>query len=95
LTQLYRITDDAELAALPRSDDGEGFVHLSYEHQVPIAANAFYRGRRDLLLATIDPARLDGEVRIEDGFPHLYGTLPRRAILEVVPFPCDEEGGFT
>jgi len=83
---LYRITDDAELVALPRSDDGEGFVHLSYEHQVRTAADEHYRGRTDLLLATVDPDRLVGEIRIENGFPHLYGTLDRDAIVEVVPF---------
>jgi uncharacterized protein (DUF952 family) len=95
VTHLYRITDDAELAALPRADDGDGFVHLSYEHQVLIAANTYYRGRADLLLATVDPDRLDGEIRIENGFPHLYGALPPEAIVETVPFPCDDDGGFT
>jgi uncharacterized protein (DUF952 family)/GNAT superfamily N-acetyltransferase len=91
---LLRITDAAELAALPRSDDGDGFVHLSEPHQVLTAANAFYRGRRDLLLARVDASALQGEIRVESGFPHLYGTLPPDAVVDVTPFPCDEDGAF-
>lgn len=91
---LTRIADAGELAALPRSDDGEGFVHLSEPHQVLTAANTFYAGRADLELLVLDETELDGEIRVEGGFPHLYGTLTREAIADVVSFPCDADGTF-
>lgn len=91
---LTRITDAAERASLPRSDDGEGFVHLSEPHQVLTAANTFYAGRTDLELLLLDDTKLDGEIRIEGGFPHLYGTLSADAIVDSVSFPCDDDGTF-
>jgi uncharacterized protein (DUF952 family) len=34
-----------------------------------------------VLILTIDPSALDAEVRVEDGFPHLYGPLPVAAVV--------------
>jgi uncharacterized protein (DUF952 family)/GNAT superfamily N-acetyltransferase len=89
-----RITDAAEVASLPRADDGDGFVHLSEPHQVLTAANTFYAGRTDLDLLVLDGSKLDGEIRVEGGFPHLYGTLLADAIVETVAFQCDPDGEF-
>jgi uncharacterized protein (DUF952 family)/GNAT superfamily N-acetyltransferase len=89
-----RITDAAEVAALPRHDDGDGFVHLSEPHQVLTAANTFYAGRTDLDLLVLDATKLDGDIRVEGGFPHLYGTLGADAIVDRVAFPCDDDGEF-
>jgi uncharacterized protein (DUF952 family)/GNAT superfamily N-acetyltransferase len=91
---LTRITDADELASLPRSDDGDGFVHLSAPHQVLTAANTFYAGRTDLELLALDESKLDGEIRVEGGFPHLYGTLRADAVVDVLAFPCDADGTF-
>ena len=72
-----------------------GFVHLSTPDQVHVPAQALHPGRRDLLLLVVDPARLTDPVRIEEGvpadpggrrFPHLYGPLPTRAVVAVVPY---------
>jgi uncharacterized protein (DUF952 family)/GNAT superfamily N-acetyltransferase len=94
VTTYVRITDAAEVAALPRHDDGDGFVHLSEPHQVLTAANTFYAGRTDLDLLVLDAAKLDGEIRVEGGFPHLYGTLPADAITDAIALPCDPDGAF-
>lgn len=90
---LLRITSPDELARLPIGDDGDGFVHLSRPDQVLTPANAIYSGRRDLLLLALDRAMLC-DIRVEGGFPHLYGPLERDAIAATVGFPCDADGEF-
>jgi glutathione S-transferase len=81
------------VSTIGRTVDEEGFIHCSFEHQVAATAARFYGGRDDVLLLTIDPARLAHEVRVEnlDGgdelFPHLYGPLPLDAVIEVAPYP--------
>ena len=90
---LLRITSPDEWAAGAIADEGDGFVHLSRPDQVLTPANALYHGRSDLQLLVLDPARL-GDVRVEDGFPHLYGTLTADAVVDTVSFPCDHDGGF-
>jgi uncharacterized protein (DUF952 family) len=73
---------------------GEDFVHLSRPEQLHVPANAFYAGRRDLILLVVDPARLVDEVKEEGGFPHLYGPLLADAVVDVLPFPADDDGSF-
>ena len=71
------------------------FIHLSTPEQVHLPANRLYRGRDDLVLLHIDPALLDSPVRWEPGvatdpesmlFPHLYGPLPVRAVINVTAY---------
>ena len=82
-------------AVRPPSLDSVGFVHLSTTDQVHLPARTLYPGRRDLLLLVIDPARLTDPVRVEEGvpadpggraFPHLYGPLPVRSVVAVLPY---------
>ncbi len=79
------------------------FIHLSTPEQVHLPANRLYRGRGDLVLLHIDPALLDSPVRWESGvatdpesmlFPHLYGPLPVRAVLNVTAYPPAADGTF-
>lgn len=90
---VVRITSPAEWADGRITDEGDGFVHLSRPDQVLEPANALYHGRADLQLLILDPAKLS-DVRVEGGFPHLYGELTSDAVVDVVSFPCDDDGGF-
>ena len=85
----------------------EGFIHCSTEKQVLPVANAFYRGRNDLVLLVIEASRLTHELKWEapagppaagisesDLFPHIYGALDLAAIASVVRFPPGPDGMF-
>ena len=80
----------------PASLASEGFVHLSIAEQWPRTAARFFRGREDLVLLTIEPARLAYAVRYEpaDGehFPHLFGPLDPHAVIEIAALVCDANG---
>jgi len=83
-------------STLGRTVDEEGFIHCSYWSQVEPVANAYYAGKRDLLLLVIDPARVAPEIRKEavglELFPHIYGPLNLDAVTEVRPFVTREDG---
>jgi uncharacterized protein (DUF952 family) len=70
----------------------EGFVHCSYREQVDATLARHYAGRDDLVLLEIDPDLLDVPVLVEpspssgERFPHIYGRIPRVAIVAVHPF---------
>ena len=90
--------------AIHPDDAGGGqFIHLSTPEQVHLPANRLYRGREDLVLLYVDPARLDAPVKWESGlstdpesmvFPHLYGTLPVAAVVRVTAYPPADDGTF-
>ena len=74
--------------------EAEGFVHCSYPHQWPAIRTAYYgdRAAEDLVLLTLDPARLSVPVVVEDlgagAYPHLYGELPVGDVVSAAP-PTD------
>ena len=76
----------------------EGFIHCSEAHQIIGVANRLFRGRTDLLLLRLDPARLSSDLRFEPGggdvFPHIYGPINATAVVEVIPFPPGPNGTF-
>lgn len=87
----------------------EGFIHFSTDKQAVNVANAFYRGRTDLVLLVVDETRLTPELMWEapagppadtiseaDLFPHLYGPLNLDAVASVLDFqPDSATGTFT
>lgn len=93
----------------PASLDTEGFIHCSTASQVLPVANAFYRGRDDLVLLLIDESRLLPELKWEppagptapghskaDKFPHIFGPLNLSAVVSVLDFmPDSVSGTFT
>ena len=70
----------------------EGFVHCSYPEQVAGVAAAFYTDADDLVLLRIDTARVPAEIRVEDGFPHVYGPIPVAAVSQAVELRRDSAG---
>ncbi|MGW4064732.1 DUF952 domain-containing protein [Amycolatopsis sp. NPDC004747] len=80
-----------------------GFIHCSDFGTATLPANIRFRGRTDLVLLEIDPAKVDAPVRWEDGlpphpegiwFPHVYGPIPHAAVVGVHEFRESEGGGF-
>jgi uncharacterized protein (DUF952 family) len=69
-----------------------GFVHCSRPEQVPGVAAAFYADADELVLLRIDPARIPAEIRVEDGFPHVYGPIPVAAVTAAEPLTRTPDG---
>jgi uncharacterized protein (DUF952 family) len=110
VTILHFCTRDAWSAAQSRGEyrgdtlATEGFIHCSPADQVHLPANALMRGRTDLVLLEVDPARLTSPVRWEPGdpsdptsmqFPHVYGPISLDAVVAVHDFPPGPDGTFT
>jgi uncharacterized protein (DUF952 family) len=80
--------------------DAEGFIHCSTLGQVVATADRYFRGRSDLVLLVIDPARVAPEIKYEGApggelFPHVYGPLDSLAVTRVLPLPPGPDGAFS
>lgn len=79
----------------------EGFIHASTARQVPLVANAFYRGDTGLVVLVIDTDLVEPEIRCErppgsgETFPHIYGPLSVAAVISVLPLAADASGHFS
>lgn len=84
----------------------EGFIHCSTEKQVLHVANAFYRGRNDLVLLKLDETKLKPGLKWEapaglpapgisesDSFPHIFGPINLTAVASVLDFVPDSASG--
>jgi len=107
MTDLLHITTRSSWLAAKKSSlyrteslDTEGFIHCSTLDQVTAVADSFYRGQQGLVVLVIAPDRVQAEIRFEDcyetgqAFPHIYGPLPLRAVINVIPFDPKEDGSF-
>ena len=86
-----------ERSTIDTSLEEEGFIHCSFPHQVQATADRYYRGRDDIVLLRVDPARVDAEVVVEESssgerFPHVYGPIPVAAVVSVEPVPMGADG---
>lgn len=81
-----RTTGEYRISTLGRTLDQEGFIHCSRDlTQLRGVHTAFYSHITEaLLILDIDPAGLD--IRLENGFPHLYGPLPITAVTTTRPY---------
>ena len=103
---IYHLTPRAVWDALPIDErytadslKSEGFIHCSYNDQITGTANLRFAGRDDLILLTIAVERLDVPLVVEatvsvEPFPHVYGSIPREAVVEARDIAPDAEGHF-
>jgi uncharacterized protein (DUF952 family) len=78
-------------------DLADGYIHFSTASQVRETARRHFSGKDDLLLVTVDVARLGDKLKWEpsrggDLFPHLYGHLFMAWVTDVVPLPLEPDG---
>ena len=71
-----------------RTLDDEGFIHASTREQLEATANRFYADVDQLVVLTVDPLRVESEIRweppapgVDELFPHIYGPLPVSAVV--------------
>ncbi|MFB9393728.1 DUF952 domain-containing protein [Streptomyces coeruleoprunus] len=82
----------------PASLASEGFVHCSADEAAALAiAEAHYRDTAGpLLVLVVDEELLTPEVRWEGSedelFPHVYGPVDRRAVVDVLEVRRDADG---
>ncbi|WP_062297367.1 DUF952 domain-containing protein [Demequina maris] len=90
-------TEPYTVSTLGRTLEEEGFIHLSLARQVAGVGAAFYGGQ-DVVLLRVDPAKVRSRVEFEqvpeagDAFPHLYGPIPREAVVSATPVPRRADG---
>lgn len=80
----------------------QGFIHFSSPSQVLRVADAYYAGRRDMVLLVVDTDALTADLRYEasddentsEQFPHLYGPLNLDAVTQVLAFQPEPDGTF-
>ena len=71
-----------------------GFIHCSWQEQVPKTFERFYADAGEIVLLEIDPIRLNSPLRADaiptgELFPHLYGPLPIEAVRSITPYGSD------
>jgi len=106
MTTLYKIIAAAHWRAAEHdgifrgsADDlRDGFIHFSTAEQVKETAAKYFSGQDDLLLISIDGARLGGALKWEPSrggalFPHLYGELALSAVTKVERLTLFPGGG--
>lgn len=74
------------------ADRRDGYIHFSTADQVVVTAAKHFSGQTDLVLVSIDSARLGSSLKWEPSrggalFPHLYGHLDLNAVIGVAPLP--------
>ena len=90
---------DPGVAYAPDSLGQEGFIHCTDgADELAATANRYFQDETDEMLAlVIDLSRLSAPVRYEDErrvFPHVYGSIEREAIVQVLPMRRDHDGTF-
>ena len=64
----------------------EGFIHCSYDHQLDAVIGRYYANEPELVVLTIDPAKLTSELFSEpstggEEYPHIYGPINLDAVV--------------
>ena len=89
---------DYRVSSIGRHLDEVGFIHCSFESQLQRVADAFYRGRTDVVLLSIDESKLTSPIREEnteggtEPYPHIYGPLNVSAVVSARPLVPNSDG---
>lgn len=102
---IYKLFRGAEWAAAQAqsrfsgspADIKDGFIHFSTAAQAAETAAKYFAGESGLVLAEIDPDRLEAPLAWEPSrggalFPHLYGALPLSAVVRTWVLPLAPDG---
>ncbi len=90
-----------QMVYCPKSLGDEGFIHCSNLNQLLGSAVRYFKGRSDLLVLTVDPARVIPSIVFENAreedepFPHIYGPLNRNAVIGIHRLEPREDGEFS
>ncbi len=72
--------------------ESEGFIHCSMKEQLDGTLSRYFPDIPELLILEILPSAVADTLRFEpapnsqERFPHIYGTIPKRAILQLHRF---------
>jgi len=96
MAYIYHVTDRSSWEAAKQggnytapSLETEGFIHNSDEGQVAGVLQRYYKGKKDLVLLTIDTERLTSPLKYEmapslnEQFPHIFGPINTDAVVDV------------
>lgn len=82
----------------PPSLESEGFIHCSFLDQVERTASVWNSGQSDLILLAVDehdlPIVVEDSYDVGEGYPHVYGPIPKTAVVTSIPFPPEPDGSF-
>jgi release factor glutamine methyltransferase len=82
----------------PESLEIEGFIHCSEFKQIMEVANRYFKGVPDMVVLSIDPEKLNLEIRWEKTdhgwFPHIYGPVRLEAVDAVADIAPDSDGTY-
>jgi uncharacterized protein (DUF952 family) len=105
---IYRIAETQDWEAAQASGffasadlAAEGFIHCCTAQQVAAVANRYYQGQETLVLLEIDETQVHVPLKWEDLtnagelFPHVYGRIPRAALVRCLVFKPDRDGRFS
>ena len=78
-------------------DQEDGFIHFSTAEQVIESAYKHRKGQSNLILLTVKSQLLGSNLKWEQSrggqlFPHLYGNLPKKAVLKVEKLKLGKNG---
>lgn len=88
--------DTAELYE-PAGFIEEGFVRCCSLAQLGGVLTRDFAGAGDLVLLEFDPGEIEAEIRWEyvarhnETYPHVYGPIPRRAVVSAMPIEPEVE----
>ncbi len=104
---IYHITsrsewNQARLVQVYMADslNTQGFIHCSTREQILGTANAYFKGKKDLVILCIESDRVQAPIKYENSeeearsFPHIYGPLNIKAVLYAIDFPPQPDGSF-